>query len=549
MTEAIGRDKVFVSYSHQDTWWLNELMRMMAPYARSGKILLWSDSDIPTGSHWREEIDKALGEARVAVLAVSDHFMQSDFIHRVELPALLLEAENEGVKICWCLLSACIYEDTPIGSLQAAHDISISFDKMSPAQRKEALKIVANKVMFLYENISPSLTRQMFDGTRAPQTNKGSKANTAVLKETDWAIVEITIDRTFDDFTHSDQEKLLQGIARILSVSDAEIRIRNKRRGSIIFELEVSPALAEQLIFAARQGRLEELGIARACLISQIGSSRTEAVRKYFRKTPIKPDEPDYSGHQIKMIFGGGLLSLALILFFSISGVNILLSIALGYFGIKLLANGFSLYSKQKRKYEEDCKQYEKDYEMAEPKPSDEQMDKWLKDDIEKIRCESLRRLGLDSEDYIAEPHYIGGPARGLEETKYAIGKDGKTRFSHFNILIVYFINHHLAAYQSLNSIENGVTLFDSTQEFPYQEITKLGTHTVKDEIIIVGDNVVSERGFQEFTLATSGANQIKVTFSFARNMDSHDELVIGGEDTISVIRKKLQEYKTKFDK
>jgi hypothetical protein len=75
-------------------------MRMMAPYARSGKILLWSDSDIPTGSHWREEIDKALGEARVAVLAVSDHFMQSDFIHRVELPALLLEAENEGVKIC-----------------------------------------------------------------------------------------------------------------------------------------------------------------------------------------------------------------------------------------------------------------------------------------------------------------------------------------------------------------------------------------------------------------------------------------------------------------
>jgi hypothetical protein len=136
-----------------------------------------------------------------------------------------------------------------------------------------------------------------------------------------------------------------------------------------------------------------------------------------------------------------------------------------------------------------------------------------------------------------------------LEETKYAIGKDGKTRFSHFNILIVYFINHHLAAYQSLNSIENGVTLFDSTQEFPYQEITKLGTHTVKDEIIIVGDNVVSERGFQEFTLATSGANQIKVTFSFARNMDSHDELVIGGEDTISVIRKKLQEYKTKFDK
>ena len=119
--------------------------------------------------------------------------------------------------------------------------------------------------------------------------------------------------------------------------------------------------------------------------------SRSEAVRKYFTKTPIKPDEPDYSGHQIKMIIGSGLLSLALILLFSGSGVNILLGIALGYFGSKLFVNGFSAYSKRRRKYEEDCKQYEKDYEMAEPKSSDEQMDKWLKDEIEKIISESLR--------------------------------------------------------------------------------------------------------------------------------------------------------------
>ena len=172
--------------------------------------------------------------------------------------------------------------------------------------------------------------------------------------------------------------------------------------------------------------------------------SRSEAVRKYFTKTPIKPDEPDYSGHQIKMIIGGGLLSLALILLFSGSGVNILLGIALGYFGFKLFVNGFSAYSKHRRRHEEDCKQYEKDYEMAEPKPSDEQMDKWLKDEIEKIISESLRRLDLDSEDYIAEPRIIGGPADEVKETKYATGIDGKTRFSHFTILVVYLTDGHL---------------------------------------------------------------------------------------------------------
>jgi large subunit ribosomal protein L7/L12 len=142
---------------------------------------------------------------------------------------------------------------------------------MRPAERKEALKRVAYKVMSLYERVSPSFTHQVFDDTSVSEANQGSKAPTAALTETDTPFVELTINQNFEDFTPSDQEKLLQGIAQILSVSDAEIRIRNKRRGSIIFELELSPTLAEKLVVAAREGRLEELGVIRARKISQIG--------------------------------------------------------------------------------------------------------------------------------------------------------------------------------------------------------------------------------------------------------------------------------------
>jgi hypothetical protein len=49
-------------------------------------------------------------------------------------------------------------------------------------------------------------------------------------------------------------------------------------------------------------------------------TNRSEAVRKYFTKTPVKPSEPDYSGHQTKMGIGGVLLFLALILLFSGQG-------------------------------------------------------------------------------------------------------------------------------------------------------------------------------------------------------------------------------------
>ncbi len=277
--------------------------------------------------------------------------------------------------------------------------------------------------------------------------------------------------------------------------------------------------------------------------------NRPEAVRKYFTKTPLKPTEPNYSNHQTKMGIGGGLIFLALILLFSGQGLLIFLGIVSGYFGFNLLSNGFSAYSSQKKKYESDYEQYEKDYERAEPKPSDEQMDQWMNSDIDKITAEALRRLDLEHEDYKAKPYTIGGPA-SLKETRFAIGKDGKTRYSHFNILVVFLTEYHVAAYQSDNSMEYGQILTDKTQEFPYREITNLGTQIVKENIRLLDDIVESESGMQEFTLATSGGNVIKVAYQFARNTDYQGELVkIGGEITIAAIRKKLQDYKQKYEK
>ncbi len=237
---------------------------MMTPHVRSGKLLIWSDTCIPTGSHWRKEIDKALSESRVAVLAISDHFMHSDFIQKIELPSLLLAAQEDGVQICWCLLSACIFEDTTIGSMQAAHDISKSFDKMGPAQRKETLKRVATSVMSLYESFSPSISRQEIEDYGPRDNARSGKSQTSVITATDVAFVELTINQDFDDFSQKDQERLLQGIAHILKVSDAEIRIRNKRRGSVIVNLELSTDLAEQLLIAAQEGKLNWLGVIKA---------------------------------------------------------------------------------------------------------------------------------------------------------------------------------------------------------------------------------------------------------------------------------------------
>jgi hypothetical protein len=109
---------VFISYSHADRDWVERLKRMMAPLLRgSGQELrLWDDSQIEAGSKWREAIEVALAQAKVALLLVSDHFLASEFVMGEEVPRLLAAAEAEGVRVLWVSLSACLVEETEIPS-------------------------------------------------------------------------------------------------------------------------------------------------------------------------------------------------------------------------------------------------------------------------------------------------------------------------------------------------------------------------------------------------------------------------------------------------
>ena len=136
---------IFISYSHKDKKWLDKLRMMLKPLERQ-KYNIWDDRTIESGDDWKEQIKKALESTKVAIFLVSPSFIASDFIHNRELKPLLKAAKEFKVRIMWLLVSSCLYDETGLEEIQAAHDVSKPLDRLNAARQNEVLVDIAKDV-------------------------------------------------------------------------------------------------------------------------------------------------------------------------------------------------------------------------------------------------------------------------------------------------------------------------------------------------------------------------------------------------------------------
>lgn len=145
--ERPERKLIFISYAHKDKEWLDRLRTMLSPLIKSDLDFdVWSDTMITPGDKWKEEIKKKLSSARVAVLLVSDDFIDSEFISSEELPYILKAEREDGVRILWIYIRSCLWEYSAIADFQAAHTTEKPLESMSKPEQDQALVDICKRI-------------------------------------------------------------------------------------------------------------------------------------------------------------------------------------------------------------------------------------------------------------------------------------------------------------------------------------------------------------------------------------------------------------------
>lgn len=148
LVDSPSKEKVFISYSHEDRSYLDRLKVHLKGAERIAEIDIWDDNKIKSGDLWRKEIEDALQSASSAILLVSADFIASDFIANNELPPLLQKAKEKGARIIPVIVKPCLFTSHPeLSVFQAINDPSRTLIEVSEGEREGVFNRVATTVL------------------------------------------------------------------------------------------------------------------------------------------------------------------------------------------------------------------------------------------------------------------------------------------------------------------------------------------------------------------------------------------------------------------
>ena len=138
--------------------WLDRFIEFLKPLVRQEDFTLCSDQDIEIGEDWHQHIQAHLNGAKAVVLLISPAFLASDYIANSELPVILKNATDQGVRIFPILISPSVYkrakykypdpktgpQQFTLASIQAANPPSETLIEMTEGGQNRVLDFLTN---------------------------------------------------------------------------------------------------------------------------------------------------------------------------------------------------------------------------------------------------------------------------------------------------------------------------------------------------------------------------------------------------------------------
>jgi hypothetical protein len=110
---------IFVSYAREDSRWLDVDYRFnLIPYLvdslRKENIEFWIDRKLVIADEYRTLIESEIDRAQIALLIVSQYFLNSRFIETVEMPRIQQRAQQGELLIAPVLVEPCDWKEYPL---------------------------------------------------------------------------------------------------------------------------------------------------------------------------------------------------------------------------------------------------------------------------------------------------------------------------------------------------------------------------------------------------------------------------------------------------
>ncbi len=138
------------SAAAQDVALAGELLRHLEVVQRFAGVDIWTDARIRAGDDTRQEIQRAIEQADVALLLLSADFFASDGLVEVDVPQFLERHRAGKLRVIPVLLRSCLWEVHPW--LNALHPLpkgEKSIGSFSSQERDHVLKEVVKEILGL----------------------------------------------------------------------------------------------------------------------------------------------------------------------------------------------------------------------------------------------------------------------------------------------------------------------------------------------------------------------------------------------------------------